>query len=97
MRKIIAGYPVEWDEDKDKLNWKKHGIRFETTALVFADPHHIEYPDEMHSDEEERYIALGMVNNLLFVVCKDREETTRIISARRANAKERRLYNGNRA
>ena len=97
MKKIIAGRQVEWDEKKDKLNRKKHRISFDTAALVFADPHHREYPDETHSDDEERYIALGLVQNLLFVVFMEREESTRIISARKATAKEGRLYNGNRS
>ena len=94
---MIAGRPVEWDEEKDKLNQKKHNIGFDTAALVFADPRHIEYSDESHSEDEERYIVLGVVNSLLFVVCTDRNESTRIISARRANAKERSIYNGHRA
>ncbi|MBQ7515011.1 MAG: BrnT family toxin [Schwartzia sp.] len=97
MRKIIFDRVFEWDDEKEKLNDKKHGVDFDTAARVFFDAHHLEYPDEFHSDEEERYIVLGMVRNVLFVVCTDRGDTTRIISARKATAKERRAYYGNRA
>ena len=97
MRKYIFDRFFEWDEEKNKENDKKHGVDFELAAWVFADPHYIEYPDEAHSDDEMRYKALGIVENLLLVICTDRGDTTRIISARKANAKERRLYNGHRS
>ena len=97
MRKVISGITFEWDDEKDKLNIKKHGVAFEIAAQVFFDPYYIEMPDEMHSDGEPRYNIIGMVNKLLFVVCTDRDESIRIISARKADAEERRFYNGNRA
>ena len=93
MRKIIFDRVFEWDDEKNRINKKKHGISFESAAWVFEDPHYVEYPDEFHSDEELRYKVIGMVDNLLFVICTDREDATRIISARKANAKERRIYN----
>ncbi|MBR1552831.1 MAG: BrnT family toxin [Schwartzia sp.] len=97
MRKTIAGIAFEWDDEKEKLNDKKHGVDFDMAARVFFDPYHIELPDEAHSDYETRYKVLGMVENLLLVICTDRDEATRIISARKATAKEGRIYNGNRA
>jgi len=97
VRKKIEGQYFEWDEEKEKVNVKKHKVDFTTAARVFSDPHYIEMPDDMHSNDETRYNIIGMVNKLLFVVCTDREDATRIISARKADAEERRLYNGNRA
>ena len=58
----------EWDEDKEQLNIRNHGLDFETASYVFADPDRIEYYDEAHSTEEERYITVGLVGNLIMVV-----------------------------
>lgn len=96
MRKKIEGQLFEWDEEKNRLNKQKHKVSFDTAARVFSDPFFVECPDETHSDEELRYKVIGMVNSLLLVICTDREEATRIISARKADGEERRLYNGNR-
>ena len=82
----------EWDEEKAALNLKKHGVRFETAARVFFDENRIELFDSIHSDEEERYNTIGMVDNILFVVYTERKNRVRLISARPANRKERRLY-----
>ena len=82
----------EWDEEKAALNLKKHGVRFETAARVFCDENRIELFDSIHSDEEERYNTIGMVDNILFVVYTERKNRVGLISARPANRKERRLY-----
>lgn len=83
----------EWDANKDAINKEKHGISFEVAALVFNDPNYIELYDEEHSNrDEDRYIAIGKVGNVLFVVYTERENAIRLISARLATAKERRLY-----
>ena len=82
----------EWDEEKAALNLKKHGVRFETAARVFCDENRIELFDSIHSDEEERYNTIGRVDNILFVVYTERKNRVRLISARPANRKERRLY-----
>ena len=82
----------EWDEEKDLINLKKHGISFETAAYVFQDEYYIEMYDFEHSIEEDRYIAIGMVGDLLFVVFTERGEAIRLISARIATERERRLY-----
>lgn len=82
----------EWDEEKNLINQKKHGISFETAAYVFQDKHYIEMYDFEHSTNEDRYIAIGMVGNLLFVVFTERGENIRLISARLATEEERRLY-----
>ena len=82
----------EWDESKNLINQKKHKISFEAAALVFEDSAHLEMFDFNHSDDEERYIAIGMVNKVLFVVFTERLDKIRIISARIANERERRIY-----
>lgn len=51
----------EWDEQKNALNKAKHGISFETAALVFYDENYIEMYDFEHSLDEDRYIAIGRV------------------------------------
>ena len=84
----------EWDEEKDRTNQIKHGISFETAALVFADEERIEYFDKLHSFDEDRYIVLGCVHGILYVVYTMREEAARIISARMATPVERRIYYG---
>ena len=82
----------EWDEEKDYANRKKHGISFETAAYVFQDDYYIEMYDFEHSIDEDRYIAIGMVGELLFVVFTERKERIRLISARLATESERRHY-----
>ncbi len=82
----------EWDEEKERINRQKHGISFETASYVFRDEHYIEMYDFEHSMEEDRYIAIGMVGDLLFVVFTERGENIRLISARLATESERRLY-----
>ena len=82
----------EWDEEKNLNNKRKHGISFETAAYVFEDENYIEMYDFEHSIEEDRYIAIGCVGDVLFVVFTERKENIRLISARLANEAERRLY-----
>ena len=82
----------EWDDEKNIINKKKHGISFETAAKVFNDPLYIEVYDSDHSIEEDRYIAIGMVEDVLFVVFTERKQTIRLISARLATETERRYY-----
>ncbi len=82
----------EWDENKNISNQKKHGISFETATYVFRDSYYMEIYDFEHSINEDRYIAIGMVGDLLFVVFTEREDYIRIISARSATQSERRLY-----
>lgn len=88
----------EWDEEKAKKNYQDHGISFETAKLVFNDPEHIELYDDEHSIDEDRYIVIGIVENVLFVVFTVREynnkkeEVIRLISARVLTPQERRDY-----
>lgn len=87
----------EWDEEKNRLNLKRHKIRFETAVLAFDDPHAVTIRDRLH-DEEERFITLGKAGGhvILFVVHlsfeDDGEEVIRLVSARKATAYERKIY-----
>ena len=82
----------EWDEDKNTINKEKHKISFETAAYVFDDPYYIEMFDFEHSVDEDLYIAIGKVGDVLFVVFTERKDTIRLISARLATNAERSLY-----
>lgn len=84
----------EWDEEKAQTNLKKHGVLFETAAKVFLDDNRIEIYDEANSIEEDRYITIGLAGDILFVVYTERGTRIRLISARLANARERRVYYG---
>ena len=85
----------EWDEVKNRLNKTKHGISFELAARVFTDPRRIERYDTGHSEEEDRWLTIGMVYPAILVVIyteRQQGDCFRIISARQANDKERRAY-----
>lgn len=87
----------EWDENKEKINISKHGLDFSTAALVFRDQNRLEWFDELHSDYEDRYITIGEINGIavvLMVVYTERGDAIRLISARKANKQERRMYYG---
>lgn len=84
----------EWDEEKAKKNLKKHGVSFEEAATIFNDPRIATIFDPDHSEEEERFVSLGMsfIQRLLSVVHTEREKRTRLISARKATRTERKAY-----
>ena len=63
----------EWDEEKDRINFEKHGIRFKIAAKVFLDPNILIREDKEHP-EERRYDILGRVGKILFVVCAFKEQ-----------------------
>lgn len=81
----------EWDDDKARSNEQKHGITFEEASTVFDDPLAVIFDDPEHSDEESREIIVGYSNRsrLLIVSFTQRDPAVRIISARRATARER--------
>ena len=76
----------ERDIDKELENIRKHKISFRVAALVFADSMRLERQDDYA--EEERFITIGLVEKVLFVVYTERKESTRIISARIAEKYE---------
>lgn len=84
----------EWDEEKAERNVQKHHISFQTAAKVFLDENRIELFDEAHSIEEDRYITIGFVEDVLFVVYTERRPKIRLISARLATPRERKAYYG---
>ena len=81
-----------WDKNKAEINLKKHKIKFENAALVFLDENLIEDYDDFNSDDEERFKVIGEVEKILVVIYTEREDRTRIISARFADKKERSKY-----
>jgi uncharacterized protein len=71
----------------------KHGISFKEASETFFDPFNLTIPDPDHSIEEERFILLGFGGGKLLVVSfTERDDHIRIISCRKANSEERRLY-----
>lgn len=90
----------EWDNNKNEMNYKKHGISFEEAREVFNDPLHISILDERFHYFEERWITVGKTLKNRIVVAANLyfddagEEIIRIISARPATVSERRQYEG---
>jgi uncharacterized DUF497 family protein len=84
----------DWDPSKARRNSRKHRIDFDEASTVFADTLSITIPDPDHSEDEERWVTLGLSNRhrLLVVVHTEEDETIRLISARRADRLERRKY-----
>jgi uncharacterized DUF497 family protein len=87
---------IEWDERKDRANQKKHGVSFEEAKSVFYDELAVQFYDDEHSGDENRFIMLGMSTRLrILVVChceKQRGNIVRIISARKATPSEKKFY-----
>jgi hypothetical protein len=84
----------EWDPRKAAANERKHRVSFDEAMTVFADWDSITIPDPDHSEGEERFLVIGLSvrGRLLVVSHAERGDNTRIISARRADAHERRKY-----
>jgi uncharacterized protein len=87
---------IEWDEAKNRLNKRNHGVSFEEASTVFADEHALLLADPDHSTEEDRFILMGFSASLrVLVVChcyRRGEAIIRIISARKATKKELAAY-----
>ncbi len=86
---------VTWDDAKNLANQAKHGVSFEEASeLLSSGVEYLEIFDDLHSDDEERLIAIGPVRRgvVLVVWTEVAEETTRIISARWATKRERTAY-----
>ena len=91
---IVEEYVVEWDDEKNEKNFRKHGIYFEEAARIFLDKNRIDDYDEFHSDFEDRIKVIGRVRNILAVIYTERGEKYRLISARKATKKEEAEYYG---
>lgn len=87
----------EWDPNKASSNFNKHGITFDEASTVFRDTLSLTIDDPLHSEDEERFIIIGMSykNHLLVVVHTERDDKVRIISARKATKHERKYYERN--
>ncbi len=87
-----------WDENKNKLNQKKHSISFTEAKSVFYDQNGRLISDPDHSESEDRFILLGFSSSLnLLAVChcyRENGDTIRIISARKATKPEEKQYKG---
>jgi uncharacterized DUF497 family protein len=83
-----------WDARKAAENVRKHRVRFDEATTVFDDPLSVTIPDPDHSVGEQRFLLLGVSTRgrLLVVAHSEREDSVRIISARRADRKERQTY-----
>ena len=88
----------EWDPPKAAANLKKHRISFEDAQSVFYDEFAVQFFDDLHSSEEERFLMLGMSSAArLLIVCHCEREggaVIRIISARKATRRESAFYQG---
>ena len=85
--------PYEWDPEKARRNFKKHGVRLSDAVTAFEDERALTIRDA-YSDDEERWITLGVdaCGRLLVLVYTWRGKRLRLISARRATSRERRQY-----
>lgn len=98
MRRYRFGELVfTWDERKASANLRKHRIAFEEAATVFVDPIAREYDDPDHSAIEARFLLVGhsLVGGIRLLVHAEKDDTIRIISARRATPSEREQYEAN--
>lgn len=87
-----------WDRAKASANFKKHQVSFEEAQTVFYDDFAVQFFDDEHSEDEERFIMLGISSGArLLVVChceRGDDEFIRIISARKATRNEAKFYRG---
>ena len=83
----------EWDDDKATQNVVKHRVPFDYAVRVFLDAHRLDSEDSRRDYREERRMVLGKIDGRLFAVAYTRRATaTRLISARKANDREKRKY-----
>ena len=87
-----------WDERKSKENKRKHKVSFEEAQAVFLDENAIRFFDPDHSDDEDRFLMLGMSFTLRVLIVshcyRERDSVIRIISARKADKQEQSDYWG---
>ncbi len=92
----MSSLRFEWDPKKATLNLRKHGVSFEDAQSVFSDENGLLIDDPDHSEEEDRYVLLGLSHSLRLLVVvhcyRSEGKVIRIISARKADAQERSIY-----
>jgi uncharacterized protein len=92
----MSTFRFDWDSRKTAANLTKHGVSFEEAKSVFVDENAKLINDPDHSEDEDRFVLLGLSSALrLLLVChcyRSEDNIIRIISARKANAKESRSY-----
>jgi uncharacterized DUF497 family protein len=83
----------EWDRNKSDGNLRKHGISFEEASLIFEGPR-FSWTDDRSDYGETRTVSIGLIHQVVVVVVvhTDRQGSTRIISARLANHRERKRF-----
>lgn len=93
---IIKSIQFTWDENKNEINKKKHGISFEEATEVFSDGNAILFDDPDHSLEEDRFLIIGAIKSSKICIVshcyKDDDNIIRLISAREATKRERTVY-----
>jgi uncharacterized protein len=84
----------EWDPEKAAANIKRRRISFSEAGSVLEDPLSTTFPDEAHSEEEMRFLTIGASRRgrILVMAHTERNDTVRIMSARRATRREREFY-----
>jgi uncharacterized protein len=90
----MAELSFEWDPSKARSNAARHRVTFEEARSAFADPNGLVIDDPDHSQDEERFILLGLSYGMRLLVVSHvfRHETIRIISARKATPRETTMY-----
>jgi uncharacterized DUF497 family protein len=86
-----------WDENKNKENLQRHGVDFNTAIHIFKDPNRVRIYDIKHSTEEDRWDVIGIAGDVVLFVVETEitDNIIRIISAGKANIKEKEAYNEN--
>ena len=92
----MSGIQFKWDENKNRKNKREHGVSFEEAQTVFLDENAMRFFDPDHSEEEDRFIMLGVSFKLrVLVVChcyRENDKVIRLISARKADKEECKDY-----
>jgi uncharacterized protein len=86
----------EWDDTKEEVNIRKHSVSFDEARTVFYDEDAIQFFDPDHSDDENRFLLLGLSIKLrILIVChcfRESDTSVRIISARKTDKREELEY-----
>jgi hypothetical protein len=93
---IMKEIKFTWDENKNEINKRKHGVSFEEASEVFGDENAILFDDPDHSIEEDRFLIIGAVKSTKICIVshcyRDNDNVIRLISARGATKNERKIY-----